>query len=208
MKRLVVFAMVTILAGFAVQANAGKMYGGIKGGVNFADLKGDDAPDNTSMRTGFMGGVFAGTNVNEDFGFRVEVLWAQKGAKADSANVEVTYKADYVDIPLLFVFNVSSSESMVFSLFAGPSLNFNISAKTEVDGTDYDIDNIESFEFGGAIGAGIAKKMAGGKAVGLDARYSLGATSIIGDVAGESVSVKNSGIGVMVFFQVPLGAQD
>lgn len=206
MKKLLVLVMAIVLATFAVQAQAA-MYGGIKAGANFANLTGDDAPDNTSTRTGFMGGVFAGTDVNEDFGFRVEVLWAQKGAKADSANVEVTYKADYVDIPLLFVFNVSNSETMNFNLYAGPSLNFNISAKVEAGGQEADVDNVESFEFGGAIGAGIAKKMAGGKAIGLDARYSLGGTSIFSDVAGESISVKNSGIGVMAFFQVPLGAQ-
>ena len=52
MKKLVVLVCALAMVGFAAQANAGSKYGGIKGGVNFANVTGDDAPDNTSMRTG------------------------------------------------------------------------------------------------------------------------------------------------------------
>lgn len=218
MRKFVAVLSAVALIGFASQASAQGMYAGIKGGVNFGNVGGDDAPDDTSMRTGFQGGLFIGKDVSEAFGFRAEALWVQKGAKADEdfgpgiGVVEVTYKADYVDIPVFFVYHLPAGESVTIDLFAGPSFNFNISAEAEADGGESeDIDNVESFEFGAAIGAGIAKKMASGKSIGLDVRYSLGATSIFSEVdlpggGTADVDVKNSGIGLMAFFQVPLGS--
>lgn len=209
MKKFVAVLSAVALIGFAAHANAAGMYGGIKAGANFADVSGDDAPDDTSMRTGFAGGLFLGKDVSEEFGFRVEALWTQKGAKADSAGVEGTFKLDYIDIPVFFVYHLPAGETVTIDLFAGPSFNFNISAKAEAGGSETDIDNVKGFEFGAAIGAGIAKEMASGKSIGLDVRYSLGASSIFEDVdvLGTTVEtdMKNSGIGVMAFFQVPLG---
>jgi hypothetical protein len=206
MKRLLSILSVIALVSFAAQAQAGTMYGGVKAGVNFANVGGDDAPDNTSTQTGFQGGLFIGTHVNDQFGFRVEGLYVMKGAKQDTSSVTISTKLSYIEFPILFVFDVSSSETMGFNLFAGPTLGFNIGAKVE----DNDIkDNIKSFEFGAAIGAGIEKKMAGGKALGLDVRYSLGATSVAEDVTVGSTtvspSVKNRGIGIMVGYSVPIG---
>lgn len=208
MKRFLVTLSAITLVAFASQAQAGKMYGGIKAGVNFANVGGSDAPDNTSTKTGFQGGLFVGTHVNEQFGFRVEGLYVMKGAKADSANVSVSEKLSYIEFPLLFVYDISSSEKMGFNLFAGPTLGFNIGAKVE----DVDIkDQTESFEFGATIGAGLEKKMANGKALTLDARYSLGGTSTAKDVTvgptTVSTDIKNRGIGIMVGLSVPLGAQ-
>jgi hypothetical protein len=212
MKRFLATACAVALVAFAAQANAA-MYGGIKAGANFANITGDDAPDDTSMRTGFQGGLFVGTNVSEQFGFRLEGLWVQKGAKFDQdfggtiGVKEVSAKLDYIEFPLLFVLNFAGGETLGFNLFAGPTFGFNISATTEVDGGDSDdIDNVKSFEFGAAIGAGIAKKMASGKSIGLDVRYSLGATSVIEDVGSVSTDLKNTGIGLMAFFQVPFGS--
>jgi hypothetical protein len=215
MKKIVVLMSALVLVAFASQAGAAGMYGGIKAGANFANMS---EIDDSSMRTGFQGGLFLGKDVNEEFGFRVEGLWVQKGVTYDETfdpgtgpvTVEVETKLDYIEFPILFVFNVSNSETMGFNLFAGPTLGFNVGANASADDSDdVDIkDSIESFEFGAAIGAGIAKKMAGGKAIGLDARYTLGATGVIKDVPDGEDNPKNRGIGLMAFFQVPLGSQE
>jgi len=204
MKRILLTLSAIALVAFAATANAAGMYGGVKLGANFANVS---DIDDTSMRTGFLGGLFIGKDVNEQFGFRVEGLYAQKGAKVDVPSIgggstEATYKLDYIDFPILFVYNLSNSETMGFNIFAGPTLGFNISAKAE----DEDIkDEIESFEFGAAIGAGLAKKMAGGKAITLDARYSLGATGTSKEDLTDGSNPKNRGIGVMIGYQIPLG---
>lgn len=216
MRKFVAVLSAVALIGFASQASAAGMYAGVKAGANFGNVSGDDAPDDTSMRTGFAGGLFLGKDVSEEFGFRAEALWVQKGASWDEdfgpgiGVFEVTGKFDYIDIPVFFVYHLPAGETVKIDLFAGPSFNFNISAKGEVDGGDEeDIENVKGFEFGAAIGAGITKMMASGKAFGLDARYSLGATSVIEDVDTPSGTVetdlKTSNIGVMAFFQFPLG---
>jgi len=211
MKRILAAAMIVALAGVATQANATGLYGGFKGGVNFGDINGDNAPDNTSMRTGFLGGVFIGNPINEQFGLRAEVLYAQKGVKGDvevnNTTVEGTYKLDYIDIPLEFVVNFAAGDKMGFNIFAGPSFNFNTSAK--VDAGQYgegDIDNIKGFEFGAVIGAGLSYMFSSASFI-VDARYSLGATSASDDIDGQSVDVKNAGIGIMAGFSFPLGSK-
>ena len=217
MKRIFVTLSAVALVALAAQARAaGGMYGGVKAGANFANMSNAEdfiasgtsgASVSTSMRTGFMGGLFVGKDVNEKMGFRVEGLWVQKGVKADITvpslgTASTTTKLDYIEFPILFVYNLSNTEKMGFNVFAGPTLGFNITAKAE----DTDIkDNIESFEFGGAIGAGVAKKMAGGKAITLDARYSMGGTGVGKDVPSGVDNPKNRGIGVMVGYQMPLG---
>jgi hypothetical protein len=203
------------LVAVAAQANAAGMYGGIKAGANFANMS---DLDNTSMRTGFQGGLFIGKDISPEFGFRVEGLWVQKGVTYDQTfdpgtgpvTVEVKAKFDYIEFPLLFVYNLGGGESSLgFNLFAGPTLGFNVGANLEAEGFgEQDIkDETESFEFGAAIGAGLAKKMASGKSIGVDVRYSLGATSVAKDVQSGDPDPKNRGIGVMAFFQVPLGSQ-
>ncbi len=212
MKRILTLSAVALMA-IAATANAAGMYGGIKAGVNFANAS---DIDNSSMRTGFQGGLFIGKDVSPQFGFRVEGLWVQKGVKADedvdtgsgTVTVETTTKLDYIEFPILFVYNLSNSENMGFNIFAGPTLGFNVGANAEADGYgSVDIkDNIESFEFGAAIGAGLAKKMAGGKAITLDARYTLGATGAGKDVPDGEDNPKNRGIGIMLGYQIPLGS--
>jgi hypothetical protein len=199
-----------VLVAFASQASAAGMYAGVKAGANFGDLS--DYGD-TSMRTGFQGGAFIGKNVNEQFGFRLEGLWVQKGATVTEdvpivGEVEATTKLDYIEFPILFVLNFAGGETLGFNLFAGPTLGFNIGAEVEVDGGDaVDIkDEVESFEFGAAIGAGIEKKMASGKSIGLDVRYTLGATSLAKDAESGEPDPKNRGVGLMAYFAVPLGS--
>ena len=204
MKRILITLSAVAMIATAATANAAGTYAGIKGGANFANVS---DVDNTSMRTGFQGGLFVGKDVNPQFGFRVEGLYVQKGAKVDvttpAGTSEATYKLDYIEFPILFVYNLSNSETMGFNIFAGPTLGFNMSAKIE----DTDVkDDTESFEFGAAIGAGLAKKMAGGKAIGLDVRYTLGATGVGKDVPDGEDNPKNRGIGLMAFYQIPLGS--
>jgi hypothetical protein len=212
MKKFVAVLSAVALIGIASQASAAGMYGGVKAGANFANLS---DIDDSSMRTAFQGGLYVGKDVSEEFGFRVEGLWVMKGATADEdfgapiGVVEVTTKLDYIEFPILFVYHLGGGESTVgFDLFAGPTLGFNIGAELEADGGDaVDIkDDVESFEFGAAIGAAIAKELASGKSIGLDLRYSLGATGIAKEETPGGDNPKNRGIGVMAFFQVPLGS--
>ena len=68
MKRLLVLVMATVMATFAVQAQAAT-WAGFKGGVNLGSVSGFDGTD---TRTGLSGGAFIGTAINETFGFQLE----------------------------------------------------------------------------------------------------------------------------------------
>jgi Outer membrane protein beta-barrel domain len=211
MKKFVAIGCVILSTALAANAQAAQWSAGVKAGANLADLSGDDVGE-TSMRTGFMGGAFLQADVADEFGFRLEGLYVMKGAKEDvdlgAGPVEVTTKLDYIEFPLLFVFNLTSSETFGFNLFAGPTFAFNIGAEAEAEGGDaVDIDDaIKSFEFGAAIGAGLEYKLSSASLT-FDARYSLGASSVAEDdeTTGDSFDAKNRGIGLMIGLKFPLG---
>jgi hypothetical protein len=207
-------AVLAAVMGWASGASAlTGMHAGVKGGVNLADLSGDGA-DDMGTRTGFMGGAFAGGGINEQFGIRLEGLFVQKGAEGpfvapgeDHAHESVV-KADYLEFPLLFTVQFPAGDKLAFNLLAGPTFGFVLSAELEdkTHGETTDIkDDLESFEFGAAVGAGLEYKLSSMSIV-FDARYGMGATSIAKDVDGQSVDLKNNGIGIMAGVSFPLGS--
>ncbi len=207
MKRLMGFicVMVVTIASVGVANAERTMYVGVKGGVNIASVGGSDAPDNTSSLTGFMGGAFFGIDFTPQFGGRIEGLYVQKGAQADSASVGVKQKLDYIEFPVLFVANLSSGDKGGFNLFAGPTFGFLASAKGESGGLSVDDkDAFKSFEFGATVGVGAQYKLSSVSIVG-DVRYTLGATSVAKDQGNQSVDLKTRGIGIMVGVSFPIG---
>ena len=211
MKKFMAIACVMLWVGSAAGANAAEWSAGVKGGINIASLSGDDAGD-TNSRTGFVGGAFAQADVSDEFGFRLEALYVMKGATETvdslSTPIDVTLKVDYLEFPLLFVFNLASGEKVGLNIFGGPTFAFNIGADAEVDGLgSADLgDFVKGFEFGATIGAGIEYQLTS-MSLTFDARYSLGASTIAEDdeSTGESADVKNRGIGLMVGAKFPLG---
>ena len=208
MKKLILSVCVLGLVSLGVaQADAAK-WAGVKGGVNLADLKGDDV-DNTSMRNGAAGGAFFGFGINEQFGIQIEGLYMMKGAKAkdDSSSVDVTFKVDYIEFPILFAVRFPAGENGAFDLFAGPTLAFNIKAEGESQGVTVDFkDETKGFEFGATIGGGFYY-MLESFSIGADVRYGIGATTIAKDVDGVSADVKNRGIAIMASVGFPIGGK-
>ncbi len=197
----------------ASNADAKKMYAGLKGGVNSASISGDDVEDLDS-RNGFIGGVFYGVEFSERLGGRIEGLYVQKGAEGpfvlpgDDHAHESIIKLDYVEFPLLFTASFPAGEKFAFDLFVGPTFGFNISAEVEIPGHNETVDigdNVTSFELGGAVGGGI-EYLLSSMAIVLDVRYSLGASDLL-DAEGVDVGAKNRGIGVMAGLKFPLGTE-
>ena len=212
MRRILCAATAIMAMSWVTQVNAGTMTAGFKGGVNWGDLSGDNAPDNASMRTGFQGGAFLRSDINPQFGVQGEVLYVQKGVEGDFLTDDLdihpaTYKLDYIDIPIVFVANFPAGDKFGFNVFGGPSFNFNTGATADVEEHgSVDLDNVKGFEFGAVIGAGLAYKLSSMSLI-ADVRYSLGASSISDDIDGESIDVKNRGIGLMAGLSFPLGAK-
>lgn len=219
MRKILVAACLLAVMGYASGASAlTGMYAGVKGGVNMADISGDDA-DGVDTRNGFMGGAFWGGGIDDRFGIRLEGLFVQKGgegefvAPGDDHPHESALKLDYIEFPLLFTVKLPAGEKLAFNLFLGPTFGFNIAAELEdkSHGETLDLDDsVSGFELGGAIGAGLEYRLSS-FAIVVDARYGIGGTNIFEDlaVAGQSVTIdaKNTEIGVMAGLSFPLGAK-
>lgn len=135
---------------------------GVKGGVNFATLTGDDADElDAKMKTGFHLGVLAEIMISDKFGIQPEVLYSTQGAKSDASifeefgDVDVTLKLDYVAVPVMLKYFVSPG----FSLEAGPQFSFlsksEIEAEFGGEKESEDLkDDTESFDLGAALGVG------------------------------------------------------
>ena len=199
----------TIAMVLASNADAKTMYAGVKGGLNVGSLTGDNA-DNLDSHDGFIGGAFYGVDFNERFGARIDGLYVMGGAEGlyttiDGDTHEAILKIDYVQFPVLFVVNIPATEKIAFNVSAGPTFSFNTKADAEIPehGETEEIPNVNSFEFGGAIGGGIEYKLSSFSIL-VDARYYAGATNLV-DV--DALDVKNRGIGIMAGAKFPLGAK-
>ena len=181
---------------------------GIKVGLNLANWTGDDADftgdlDDKKIRTGFVFGGFITYEINETFSLQPEVYYSMMGVKYESSiegeDFTVTFKTDYIQIPILAKFNLSTKNNVKPNIFIGPALSINLNAKYEMevvgqtiegDMKDFGMD-IKSTDFGLVFGAGVNF----GK-ISVDARYNLG-LSTIPDTE-EDVDIKNSVISIML----------
>jgi len=219
MKRFATSLMLmacVLLAATATRAATWQV--GVKGGVAIQKLHGDDViSDQVESRTGFAGGAYFQSDLSRNFGLRLETLYFMKGASADSADVSLTIKLDYVEFPLLAVAHLPVSEKARVDIFGGPTFSFNTSAKAEASlggfSGSFDIgDAIKSFDFGLTFGAGLNFDV-GSAIVGIDGRYGFSLDTIadsdfLNDSgASGSADVKNGGFAVMASVGIPVGAK-
>ena len=182
---VVTVCVVALLPGVAAAQSIG---GGVKGGVSLADVPDiagglDAASDILERRIGYAVGGFVAIGLGHGFSIQPEALYTQKGvgarAPGGTASSEFTFKADYVDVPILGRFTFG--KGLRAYVFAGPSLNFLISAKAKsgFGGTASETDvseDMESFEAALVLGGGIE--------IGpllVEARWSEGLTNILAD---------------------------
>lgn len=168
---------------------------GVKGGVNFATVTGDDfeSPDS---RTSFHVGVLAEFPLADIFSLQVEALYSGQGFKTNidgglfGGDGDVEYQLDYVNVPVLAKVYIIEG----LSVEVGPQFSFKVNEEIDTDPSDdpgdTDLNEAEDFDFGVAAGLTFQTDM------GLFAsgRYNLGVTDII-----EDVDVKNS------VFQIGIG---
>ncbi len=163
--------------------NAQDFHFGAKGGVNFANVTGDDVED-ASSRTGFHLGAVAHIGISDRFGIQPELIYSQQGTKDD--DIDITLKLDYLNLPILADITVAEG----FSLQAGPQFGFSINTEAEDgDGNEADVEGINDFDLGAAFGAQFLLD----SGLFFQARYGLGLSDIVDDA-----SVKNSNISVSI----------
>jgi len=208
MRRCIVtiFAIVAIFILSSSVICARALTGGVKVGLNMAKIYGEDVVDEgLDFKMGFCAGGFITLNITEMFAIQPEVLYTQKGFKAEGEEDGVTVKmiasGDYLEIPLLVKLSLPTPGIVKPNLFVGPFMGFNIRAKVkgEHDGEpspEVDIKDItKDTEFGLVLGGGADFSLPTSK-ITFDVRYTLGLTTL--DDSGYEEDVKNGVISLMV----------
>ena len=111
---------------------------GPKAGLNIASIGGDDADQilegqSLDSKTGFSGGLFFMYQFSNMFAIQPEAYYTMKGATYSESGADLTISLDYIEVPLLFKLLIPIEGSNIKpSIFAGPSIGFNMTAKSKV----------------------------------------------------------------------------
>ena len=168
---------------------------GVKGGVNFATISGDDDSDPDS-RTSFHVGLLGEFPLTDMFSIQAEALYSGQGFKSNipggivGGDGKVEYQLDYINVPVLAKIYITTG----LSVEVGPQFSFKVNEEVDsdanADGGDFDVNEAKDFDFGVAGGLTFQTEM------GLFAsgRYTYGLTDIIEDMDSKN-SVFQLGIG-------------
>ncbi|MFI8379939.1 porin family protein [Leeuwenhoekiella sp. NPDC079379] len=197
MKKLILIASIIALGTTAAKAQESFQFG-VKGGVNFANIAGDDSNDPDS-RTAFYAGLVAELPISEKFSIQPEVIYSAQGATIatiDQDNIfdvddNTEYQLDYIQVPLMAKIYLVDG----LSLQAGPSFNFLVNEEIDFEPTNNGgdvniVDGANDFEFGTA--AGLEYKFDSGLFI--QGRYTRGFTKIYDDVNAYNYAIQ-AGVG-------------
>lgn len=196
MKKLVLCA---IIGAFSINfLSAQEVKFGVKAGVNFASLSGDDLDDLDGL-TGFHVGGVAEVLFSDKFSLQPEIFYSAQGAKSeytgayiDSFEVKTKLKLDYINIPVIAKYYVTRE----LSIEAGPQIGFLVSAKQKIKvsgGGDSESDSVDlkdyykGLDFG--LGLGLGYKFENG--LNFSARYNIGLSNV-SDEDSDDFSIKNN----------------
>lgn len=164
---------------------------GIKGGVNFATVTGDDF-DSPDSRTNFHVGLVGEFPISEMFSIQPEVVYSGQGFKSDfdgAGGDKIEYQLDYINVPVLAKIYIVPA----FSIEVGPQFGFKVNEQIDTDpssgGGGNDINEAKSFDF--ALAGGVTFQTDGFFVYG---RYNYGLTDVIED-ADVHNSVFQLGVG-------------
>lgn len=179
-------------------------------GVNLATLSGSDVTD-ASSRTGFAFGVQLQHRFQGGGFLRTGLVYSMRGASASDLGVKVTFKENYIELPVLLGYRFPMEGQTRPFLMAGAQVGFKASCKIEASsgGTSASVNcddssiggNFSSTDFALVGGGGVTFSMARGM-VSVDARYTLGLQNIEQDT-----KAKNRGLTLAVSYMMPLGGR-
>ncbi|MGV8994816.1 MAG: porin family protein [Flavobacterium sp.] len=197
MKLLKLITAATVmLATVSMSAQERDIAIGVKGGVNFATVTGNDA-NSPDSRTSFHVGLLTEFPMNDMFSIQAEALYSGQGFKGNFSGTDgdkVEYQLDYISIPVLAKLYITRG----LSVEVGPQFSFKINDEFDFnpnsDGGDINLDNTSyaAKDFEVAVGAGLTFQTEMGFFA--SGRYNYGLTEII-----ENTDLKNS------VFQVGVG---
>jgi hypothetical protein len=149
-----------------VEENNDEHYG-LKAGINFAELWGEDALPESDRKVGYSFGVYASYKISKEWKIQPEMIWSLQGQNSMESG---RYKIAYINIPVMFKW-----KSENFYAEFGPQLGILTinTAKSVPD--DLRLENFETFDF--SLNAGLGYEIFDDWSIGL--RYMQGMTNIV-----------------------------
>jgi hypothetical protein len=183
-------------------------YAQMHAGLNIASIGGDDADQilegqSLDSKTGFAGGLFFTYQFSNMFAIQPEAYYTMKGATYSEGGADLTISLDYIEVPILVKFIIPIQGSNIKpSIFAGPAIGFNMTAKSKVEfegeSQENDFkDETKSTEFSLAFGGGIGFPVGNGE-LGVDIRYILGMSTF--DDSSDPWDLKNNVINFNLYY--------
>lgn len=166
-KRAILFSLAALVVATPA-ASWAQVSGGIKAGINVANINGfNDPGTDPSQRTALTGGVFMTFGVTPMIGIQPEVLLSMQGSKlhfsSGGVQSDATAKLDYIQIPIQVRIGNSARDKASFYALAGPTIGILVRANQE--GVDFK-DDVKSAQVGltGSVGVTLTRFL-------IEARY-------------------------------------
>ncbi len=154
---------------------------GVKGGVNFATVTGDDF-DSPDYRTNFNIGALVELPVADMFAVQLEALYSGQGFKSDvnggvlGGDGKVEYQVDYINVPVLA--KIYATKGLSFEV--GPQMDFKVNEEIDTDENDGNtIETSEAKDFQLGIAGGLTFQTEAGFFA--SGRYTYGLTDMLED---------------------------
>lgn len=162
MKKIIFSALMLLLLNVAFAQHAVQF--GIKGGVNFANLK--DENNSSDAKTGFNAGALAHIHLSKSFALQPEVVYSAQGAEYANGKMRL----NYINIPVLAQYMFGNG----FRLQTGPQLGILTTSEFKSGHAETDVDNLKNTDVAWSFGASYLSNMG----LGIDGRYNLGLTDV------------------------------
>lgn len=130
------------------------VYYGIRLGVDFANISGDDT-DDLSSRTGINLGGVVGLRISDRTPLYLEsgLYYTERGAKYDKGGTTAKSALAYLEIPVLIKYGIQATEEISILPYVGPYFSMGIGGKTKVTspGSSYSKGSFSSDAWGGGF---------------------------------------------------------
>lgn len=181
-------AVLAILSGLAVFAGAAQAQRPliIVGGLNFAEIEGDDFGD-TDTRTGFRLALGSPFVLSPRLAITPFVAFTERGY--DSGNVSA--KITYIELPVVLDVAVPLGETFSLNLSVGPRLGFNVGCQIETVNSSFQCDGLpgvgdpETIDYGVIGGAGLGLAISPRLDLGIGAGYDVGFADVFTQLDGR-----------------------
>jgi len=158
---------------------------GVKAGINFAELWGDDALPESDRKVGYSLGIYATYKISKEFKIQPEIIWSLQGENSKNSG---RYKISYINIPVMLKWTKGK-----FYYETGPQLGLLTINTAESVPESIKLENFETFDL--SVNVGLGYKLLDDWTVGL--RYSQGLTNIV-----NNRDLKNSVIYIGIAYRI------